>query len=225
MCDVKYGYFVVDYRKNKEEKEWVRLTVGGERINYHGEVATPTVDLLTVKLMINSVISTTYAQWMTVDIKNFYLNTPLRRYKYLKLWLTDLPEDFIDHFNLQEKATADGFVHVNVRKGMYGLPQVGLLVHATGYKQSTFTPGLWMHESRPIQFTLVVVNFGVKYMEVENALHLIDALKKDYSISEDWSGSKYVGLTLDWDYKKKQVPLTMPNYVEKALKRFGHEKP
>ncbi len=52
--DVTYGKFVVDYRENKEEKERVRLTVGGDRINYPGEVATPTADLLTVKLMLNS---------------------------------------------------------------------------------------------------------------------------------------------------------------------------
>ena len=69
--DVTYGKFVVDYRENKEEKERVRLTVGGDRINYPDEVATPTADLLTVKLMINSVISTPHARWMTVDI-NFF---------------------------------------------------------------------------------------------------------------------------------------------------------
>ena len=59
--DVTYGKFVVDYRENKEEKKRVRLTVGGDRINYPDEVATPTADLLTVKLMINSVISTPHA--------------------------------------------------------------------------------------------------------------------------------------------------------------------
>ena len=53
---------MVDYLENKEAKGRVRLTVGGDRINYPGEVATPTADLLTVKLMMNSVISTTNAQ-------------------------------------------------------------------------------------------------------------------------------------------------------------------
>ncbi|KAL7485762.1 hypothetical protein ACHAW6_011360 [Cyclotella cf. meneghiniana] len=103
--------------------------------------------------MINSIISMPHAQWMTVDIKNFYLNTPLRRYKYLKLWLKDLPEDVIDYYNMWENATVDGFVYVEVRKGMYGLPQVGLVVqellekrlNTKGYKQSKFTLELWMH--------------------------------------------------------------------------------
>ena len=55
--NVMYGKFVGDYWENKEEKEWVRLTVGGDRINYPDEVATPTADLLTMKLMRNSIIS------------------------------------------------------------------------------------------------------------------------------------------------------------------------
>lgn len=55
LRDVTYGKFVVDYWENKEEKERVRLTVGGDRIHYPGEVATPMADLLTVKLMLNSV--------------------------------------------------------------------------------------------------------------------------------------------------------------------------
>ncbi len=80
-----YGKFAVDYQENKEEKERVRLTVGGDRINYPNEVATPTADLLTIKLMLNSIISTPNMRWMTVDIKKFYLNTPLKRYEYLKL--------------------------------------------------------------------------------------------------------------------------------------------
>ncbi len=231
--DVTYGKFVVDYRENKEEKERVRLTVGGDRINYPGEVATPTADLLTVKLMLNSVISTTNARWMTVDIKNFYLNTPLKRYEYLKLRLTDLPEDVTKQYDLQKKATPEGFVYVEIRKGMYGLPQAGLLVqellerrlNENGFRQSTLTPGLWTHNSKPIQFTLVVDDFGIKYVGKETAQFLIDVLQKYYTISVDWEGKKYVGLTIDWDYDGREVHLSMPNYVEKALKRFGHTKP
>ena len=58
---VTYGKFVVDYWENKEEKEQVRLTVGGVRINYPDEVATPTADVLTIKLMLNSIISMPHA--------------------------------------------------------------------------------------------------------------------------------------------------------------------
>ena len=55
--------------------------------------------------------------------------------------------------------------------------------------------------------------------------HLIDTLKTDYEIEEDWDGNQYLGMTLDWDYKTRQVHLSMPGYVEKALARFGHPVP
>ena len=64
---------------------------------------------------------------MTIDIKDFYLNTLMPRYKYMRIELEDLPEDFIEEYNLQDKVTKDGYVYVKIRKGMYGLPQAGIL--------------------------------------------------------------------------------------------------
>ena len=76
---------------------------------------------------------------------------------------------------------------------MYGLPQAGLLaqeflekrLNEHGYSQSKFTPGFWMHQSRPICFTFVVDEFGVKYKGKEHAQHLVSILKKYYEVSED----------------------------------------
>ncbi len=56
-------------------------------------------------------------------------------------------------------------------------------------------------------------------------MHLINTLKKDYEVEEDWDGKRYVGITMDWDYKKREVHLSMPEYVECALARFGHSIP
>ena len=64
---------------------------------------------------------------MTIDISNFYLNTPMKRYKYLLLKLSDIPEEIIQLYNLCNKATKNGRVYAEIRKGMYGLPQDGLL--------------------------------------------------------------------------------------------------
>ena len=93
------------------------------------------------------------------------------------------------------------------------------------YSQSRSVPGLWTHTTRPISFTLVVDDFGVKYVGKENAVHLISILKQHYEISEDWTGNKYIGITFDWDYHHKQVHLSMPGYIEKAFQRFEHERP
>jgi hypothetical protein len=71
-----------------------------------------------------------------------------------------------------------------------------------GYFQHRHTPGLWAHKSHPIQFTLVVDDFGVKYVGKEHAAHLITVLQQHYETSIDWTGSLYCGITLTWDYEK-----------------------
>jgi len=153
----------------------------------------------------------------------------------VRLKLADIPDDVIEEYQLADKATKYRFVFVEIRKGMYGLPQAGLLAQelleerlaAEEYYQSTHThtPGLWTHAWRPIQFSLVVDDFGVKYVGEENKQHLVAALEEFYSISKDEQGKKYVGLTLDWNYEGRQVHLSMPGYVEKALKQFQHQGP
>ena len=86
--------------------------MGGDLINYPGDLGTPTACLLTVKLLVKISVSTAVAEFMTIDVKQIYLNTPLARYKYLRLKLTNLPEDFIELCELQDKATSNIFVYV-----------------------------------------------------------------------------------------------------------------
>jgi len=78
MKDVTYGSFSCDYKPNKAEKERTRLTAGGDRINYPEDVGTPTADMLVFKCLINSVVSTKGAKCLMVDVKDFYLNTPMK---------------------------------------------------------------------------------------------------------------------------------------------------
>jgi hypothetical protein len=69
-------------------------------------------------------------------------------------------------------------------------------------------------QGRFISFTLVVDDFGVKYIEKEHVLHLIKVLKEHYEVEEDWGSTRYIGITLDWDYNHHEVHLSMPEYVE-----------
>ncbi len=62
---------------------------------------------------------------MTLDIKNFYLNTPMEQYKYVRIKLDDVPEEIIQQYLLQDKVDSEGYIFIKVRKGMYGLPQDG----------------------------------------------------------------------------------------------------
>ena len=68
--DVTYGRIVFVYRDGKKDKYRTRITMGGNLINYPGDCGTPTADLLTVKLLFNSIISMPNAKFMSIDIKN-----------------------------------------------------------------------------------------------------------------------------------------------------------
>ena len=228
--DVTYGSFVCTVRPEKAEPNRTRFTVGGNKINYPGEVATPTAEMLAAKILFNSVVSTPGAKFMTMDVSNFYLMTPLKRPEYIRVRLVDLPDEIIKEYKLRDKATKNGSIYLEVTKGMYGLPQAGLLANELlekrlnkhGYYQSKLVPGLWKHESRPIQFTLVVDDFGVKYIGREHAEHLKSVLEQHYKVTTDWTGERYIGIHLKWDYAKRQVHLYMPGYVKKALLQFQH---
>ncbi len=56
--DVTYGQFVCSFRPEKAEPHQMQFTVGSNRINYPGKVATPTAEILVAKMLFNSVIST-----------------------------------------------------------------------------------------------------------------------------------------------------------------------
>ena len=77
--DVTFGKGVCTIQPEKAEKNRTRLVVGGNHINYPGEVGTSTADMLLAKILFNSVISTKGARFMTGDITIFYLMTPLKR--------------------------------------------------------------------------------------------------------------------------------------------------
>ena len=86
-------------------------------------------DMLDAKLLFNSVISTQGAKFMTLDISNFYLMMPLKRPEYIRMKLADTPEKIIVQYKLRSEATPDGSIYIVVNKGMYGLPQAGLLAN------------------------------------------------------------------------------------------------
>ena len=65
---------------------------------------------------------------MSIDIKDSYLNTPMSCYKYICLELSNLPEDFLKQYSLTSKVTKDEYAYIEIRYGIHGLPQSGLLV-------------------------------------------------------------------------------------------------
>jgi hypothetical protein len=169
---------------------------------------------------------------MCIDIKDFYLNTLMKRAEYMRIPLNIILTNIINHYQLRNIAYNSN-VYVEITKGIYGLPQSGRLandallvrLHDQGYYQCKRTPGLFTHETRTTQFSLVVNNFGVKYNNKEDIQHLIDTLSSDYQITTNWLGDTYLGMHRDWDYDACIRDISMPGYVEKALQRFEHIKP
>ena len=75
-------------------------------------------------------------------------------FEYMRLKLTNLPNDFVQQYNLASKVTKYGYIYVEIRRVMYGNPQAGLLAQklsekrldSKGCQQSKLTPGFWTHK-------------------------------------------------------------------------------
>jgi hypothetical protein len=99
----------------KEESNQTRFTVGGDRIN-PGAVTTPTAEMLVAKMLFNSAISMTGARFMTMDISNFYLNTPLPRPELIRINLKDIPKEVLTEYNLRKKSTTNGSIYIRAKR-------------------------------------------------------------------------------------------------------------
>jgi hypothetical protein len=91
---------VCDYKPHKKEKERVGLTVGGDRLDYSGNITTSTANITTLKFLINSTLSTEDASMMMMEIRKYYINTPLPRFEYMNMLLPRFPEEIIQKYNL-----------------------------------------------------------------------------------------------------------------------------
>ena len=147
----------------------------------------------------------------------------------MRINIRDIPDEIITKYNLMP-LVHNGFIMVEIRKGMYGLPQTGILasnrlqkhLREHGYVVVPHTPGLFKNVTLPISFTLVVDDFGIKYINTCDWEHLLHVLKLKYNITSDISSSLYCNLKLVWDYKKCHVDVSMPDYVKKALVKYSH---
>jgi hypothetical protein len=221
-----YTRFVATERPHKAETKRIRLTVGGNLVHYPDIVSTPTADLFTEKLLLNSVISTPGTRFATFDLKDFYVGTLMARKEYMIMPIAPIPKSIIYQYDKAHK----GLVLVEISRGMYGLNQASILgfnqikSHFTthDYAPCTYTPGLWTHFTRNVTFSLVVDNFCIKYINHNAAIHLLTALEEIYTVTTDWTGSLFLAMTLNWEYIRSTVDISIPGYAAKALERFQH---
>jgi hypothetical protein len=118
-------------------------------------------------MIFSSIISTPGAKFLVIDI-NFYLNTPLERYEYMVVMMASLLQEVINEYGLDNLAV-DTKVYIEIQKGMYHLPQAGILAnerHLAQYRYppTKYTHCLWTHGMHPVTLLLVVDNFGIEYV-------------------------------------------------------------
>ena len=145
--------------------------------------------LTTTKILWNSVLSTNSARYCTADVKNFYLETPMERYEYMRISARLVPDEFKDAYNLHDKIV-DGYIYMEIRKGMYGLPQAGIIANQLlrkrlqphGYYECKHTPGLWRHETKPVTFSRVLTSQpGAAEAAPQSAVSLSERSRQDTS--------------------------------------------
>ena len=138
--------------------------MGGDKLSYNRPTATQCASLIPTNILFNSVVSTILALFMGADIHDFYYNTPMIDFEYIKLPLSMFPQEIIDHYNLKDIVAADGYVYMEIKKGILGIKQAGRLasdrltknLSRNGYSPVPHTPSLWRHHMSDLVFSLVV---------------------------------------------------------------------
>ena len=207
-----------------EVKYRVRITVGGDKVDYTGDRSSTTASLETLKMLQNVRVSRK-SKWATADIKDFYLNSEMDEVFYMYINERDVPDDIKLRHNIEFR---NGRALVSIHKGMYGLPhagklaQDGLIAHlsANGYHQCPRTDCLFRHTVDDIAFMVVVDDFGILHGNDEARDKLYETLRLKYVITTDPTGAKYLGIDINLN-PNGSVSLSMPGYVQNALNRFG----
>jgi hypothetical protein len=205
----------------------VRGTYGGDGSDYTGDRSSWTADMQTIKILFNAIVSED-ANYCTADIGDFYLGSTLERDEFMWLFRAQVPDDIQEQYKDSIIWVGDKTM-VRVTKGIYGLPQAGRLAFEKlsrllkkhGYSACRNTPCLFKHDANGVTFTLVVDDFAIKYTDKASVEHLFAAIREEYRLEVDWSGSKYIGMSVDYNRKARWLDISMPGYVGAALKRFG----
>jgi hypothetical protein len=223
--EICHTMVVCEVRLEKDDPDCTRITIGGNHICFPGDVGTNTVSLELVKLLLNSVLSCPGAHFSSMDIKNFYLDILMPDPEYVRIKIADIPLEFIEEYNLQG-CNCDSWIYFKIHQGCYGLPQASILANdllrshilAEGYYKAESTPGLWNHKWRPIQFCLIVDDFGVENVGLEYFSHLRNVLKKFHGVQFNMAGNKFASIDIKWDFA---IPISVASVCPATSRTFS----
>ena len=103
------------------------MTTGGDCLEFPYNVSSPTILMTNEKLHINSTISESHigAFYLGIDISNFYLITNTPYHQYMRVHPYKIPKEIWNEYYIN--IAPDGFVYLDIHKGMYLLKEAGVL--------------------------------------------------------------------------------------------------
>ena len=132
------------------------MTVGGNLLDFAGNLSAPATSVTTEKCVFNSVVSTPGARCLLADIKHFYLNNSIPDPEFMRIPLKIIPQEIIDTYDLKQA-------------GIIANQELVKHMNPFGYHPVKHTPGVWAHNSRKTLFSMVVDDFCVQYCSTEYA--------------------------------------------------------
>ena len=168
-------------------------------------------------------MSTPRTKFRTFDTKNFCLNAQLKRYEdlYMKLdifqthW-TILPQRKGRHRWISLCRSTQGCVYGLLHMGLLAPWLLGEILGKHVYCQLATTPVFLKHKRRQISFMLTVNDFRVKYICKEYSDNLEAAVEEEYEVSNNWEGTKYCVLAINWNYEIWEVNISMPQDISEV---------
>ena len=132
----------------------------------------------------------------------------MERHEYIFLPINIIPDEIIEKHFLRDMSKY-GYVYAQIRKGIYGIPQVGIIVNyflaknlaPRGYYQCHNTTVMWKHKWNPVTFSLLVDGFGVKY--VRKNIHITPLIVSENIIQTRSTGMKAFTGTMRRDKVRK----------------------
>ena len=147
------------------------MMADSDKLDYGGEISLPAISLLNTQIFLDSLISNVDkgATFSIIDIKNYHLQSPMNKCQYMKIPLKYFTSEICTEYDIHN-LTHNGYIHIEIRKGKYGLKEADILAFnytvknlaPFGYHPVTHTPGLWKDETRLTTFTLCIDNFVIK---------------------------------------------------------------
>ena len=167
----------------------MRGTLRGDKINYDGETLSTVADPVTINIHQQSVLADRKqgldARYVTADCSDYCLGCKLERPEYVRIPTKVFHPLTILKYDLQ-KYIVNGFILFEVNGSMYGHPAAGriaqkeliALLTKNDYYEHKDVPCLFFHKTRPISFTLVVDDLGIKASNNDDINHLLSTIRE-----------------------------------------------